>query len=80
MADEAGQIRKRTIVVLDDDEGTRVSVGQMLRLRGFKAEIFSSAEAALSWPELAEADCAIVDVKMPGMDGEEFLAEIIRRR
>jgi two-component system C4-dicarboxylate transport response regulator DctD len=80
MAEESSQPRKKTIVVLDDDEGTRVSVGQMLRLRGFKAEIFSSAEAALSWPDLAEVDCAIVDVKMPGMDGEEFLAEIIRRR
>jgi two-component system C4-dicarboxylate transport response regulator DctD len=25
-------------------------------------------------------DCAVVDVKMPGMNGEEFLAEMLRRR
>ena len=67
------------IVVVDDDEVTRHSIGQMLRLRGWTVEAFSSAEAALSWPGLADAACVITDVKMPGMDGEEFLAEVRAR-
>ena len=65
-----------TIVVIDDDEAARHSIGQMLRLRGWQPEVFSSAEAALAWPGLPEAMCIITDVKMPGMDGEEFLAHI----
>ncbi len=65
-----------TIVVIDDDEAARHSIGQMLRLRGWQTEVFSSAEAALAWPGLPEAMCIITDVKMPGMDGEEFLAHI----
>ena len=67
------------IVVIDDDEAARHSIGQMLRLRSFPVEVFSSAEAALAWPGLAEAMCIITDVKMPGMDGEEFLARVAAR-
>ena len=67
------------IVVVDDDEVTRHSIGQMLRLRGWTVEAFSLAEAALAWPGLADAACVITDVKMPGMDGEEFLAEVRAR-
>lgn len=70
---------KGTVVVIDDDQAARLSIGQMLRLRGYTAEVFSSAEASLAWPQLTDADCIITDVKMPGMDGEEFLAELSKR-
>jgi two-component system C4-dicarboxylate transport response regulator DctD len=70
---------KPPVVVIDDDEAARVSIGQMLRLRQYAVELFSSAEAALAWTGLSEVDCIIADVKMPGMDGEEFLAEMVRR-
>jgi len=71
---------KGTIVVVDDDEATRASIGQMLRLRRYGVELFSSAEAALAWPGLAEVDAVVADVKMPGMDGEEFLDEVLGRK
>ncbi|MGO9310018.1 MAG: sigma-54-dependent transcriptional regulator [Spirochaetia bacterium] len=67
------------IVVIDDDEAARHSIGQMLSLRGWAVEVFSSAEAALAWPGLREAMCIVTDVKMPGMDGEEFLATLRAR-
>jgi two-component system C4-dicarboxylate transport response regulator DctD len=65
------------VVVIDDDEAARHSIGQMLELRGWVVEVFSSAEAALAWPGLTEALCIVTDVKMPGMDGEELLAHVI---
>jgi two-component system C4-dicarboxylate transport response regulator DctD len=68
------------IVVIDDDEAARLSIAQMLRLRRFKVEVFRSAESALNWPGLESAKCIITDIKMPGMDGEQFLAEVVRRR
>ena len=68
-----------TIVVVDDDEAARSSIGQMLTLRRYTVQAFASAELALAWPGLGAAACAIVDVKMPGMNGEQFLAEAIRR-
>jgi two-component system C4-dicarboxylate transport response regulator DctD len=70
---------KATIAVIDDDDAARPSIGQMLRLRGFGVELFSSAEAALAWPGLPDVDAVVTDVKMPGMDGEELLGEIVRR-
>jgi len=68
--------QRATIVVIDDDEAARHSIGQMLGLRGWAVEVFSSAEAALAWPGLRDAMCIVTDVKMPGMDGEEFLAHV----
>jgi two-component system C4-dicarboxylate transport response regulator DctD len=64
------------VLVIDDDEAARLSIAQMLRLRGFKVEAFSSAEKALS--SLENAKCIITDIKMPGMDGEQLLAEATR--
>ncbi len=75
-ADETGR-ENATIVVIDDDEAARHSIGQMLTLRGWAVEVFSSAEAALAWPGLRDAMCIVTDVKMPGMDGEEFLAHVM---
>jgi two-component system C4-dicarboxylate transport response regulator DctD len=77
---KAFQHNKGTIAVVDDDEAARVSIGQMLQLRGYAVELFSSAEAALAWPGLPEVEAVIADVKMPGMDGEEFLTEVTRRK
>ena len=68
-----------TVAIIDDDDAARLSIGQMVRLRRYAVELFSSAEAALAWPGLADADCVVSDVKMPGMNGEELLAEVLRR-
>ena len=76
---DLGEARGK-VVVIDDDEAARVSLGQMLKLRRYSVELFSSAEAALSWPALLDADCIITDIKMPGMDGEEFLEEMKKRK
>jgi two-component system C4-dicarboxylate transport response regulator DctD len=64
------------VVVIDDDQAARHSLEQMLSLRGWTVEVFSTAEAALAWPGLLDAVCVVSDVKMPGMDGEQFLARV----
>lgn len=69
---------KPLVAVVDDDEAARTSVGQMLRLRRYEVKTFTSAEAALAWPTLPDADAVVCDVKMPGMSGEDFLAEMAR--
>ena len=73
---EKKESEKGSIVVIDDDEAARVSIRQMLKLRGYSIETFSSAEGALAWPEIGEVNCVITDIKMPGMDGEQFLAKM----
>jgi two-component system C4-dicarboxylate transport response regulator DctD len=76
---DAEERTQGTVVVIEDDEAARVSLAQMLRLRRYSVQAFSSGEAALAWPGLGDADCVVSDVKMPGMDGEELLAEMTRR-
>jgi two-component system C4-dicarboxylate transport response regulator DctD len=76
---DAPDAQRPAVAVVDDDEAARSSVGQMLRLRKYRPSTFSSAEAALAWPGLPDVDCIVTDVKMPGMDGEEFLGEVVRR-
>lgn len=71
---------KGAIAVIDDDDAARMSIGQMLKLRRYEVALFASAEAALASPRLMDMDCIVTDVKMPGMDGETFLAEIMRQR
>ena len=68
------------VMIIDDDEAARLSIKQMLSLRGYKAKCFSSAEAALSWTGIDETECILTDVKMPGMGGEELLVELKRRK
>ena len=66
----SGEQEKGLVGVIDDDDAARLSIGQMLRLRGYKVELFSAGEAALAWPRLSSADCVVTDVKMPGMSGD----------
>jgi len=67
------------VAIVDDNKAARLSIGQMLQLRGYEVELFAGAEAALAWPGLAEVDCIITDVKMPGTDGEQLLGEVLER-
>jgi len=76
---EDPQNARAVVAVVDDDEAARVSIEQMLSLRGLDVQTFSSAEAALAWPGLPDADCVVTDIKMPGLDGEQLLAEMLRR-
>ena len=61
---------KLTLVVVDDDTDIRRAVGRSLRSYGHKVHLFESGEAYLA--EHCEADCAIVDIGLPGVNGLEM--------
>lgn len=65
------------ISIVDDDDSIRESVKSLLRAIGFRAAAFDSAEAFLSSDRLGDADCLILDVRMPGMDGLELQRHLI---
>ena len=66
--------------VVDDDESVRESLPDLLREFGFDALVFSSAEDFLSSDRLAQTECLILDVAMPGMGGLDLQQELKRRR
>ena len=72
---------KRSLVsVVDDDESVRESLPDLLRLFGFAAEAFSSAEAFLASDIVSETSCLLLDIAMPGMSGPDLQRELTRRR
>lgn len=70
------------IFVVDDERLIRVTTADDLREAGYHVREFASAEAALQTlrEEDAEVDIVISDLKMPGMDGLEFIAHLKKLR
>ena len=60
------------IAIVDDDESFRESVQALLQSAGRRAVTFASAEHFLASSAAATADCLILDLRMPGIDGFEL--------
>jgi len=69
---------KRTILVIDDDEGMRDMVQDTLSARGYHVEVASSCQEGMSIFRRQRIDLAIVDIFMPDKDGLETLMEMRR--
>ncbi|NOZ79068.1 MAG: sigma-54-dependent Fis family transcriptional regulator [Acidobacteria bacterium] len=68
---------KPVIFLVDDDEGSRDAMRRALIRMGYEVEPFIEAAAALERIEGgADVDVVISDVRMPGMDGYEFLRQV----
>lgn len=68
-----------TIFIIDDDLAVRDSLALMLEQEGLRVEQFDSAEAFLAAEPGECCGCAIVDIRMQGMDGLQLQAELTRR-
>lgn len=70
-----------TILVVDDEEYLRLLSKRMLRRLGYTVHVADGGPAALSMcSELGEdLDCVLLDLIMPGMDGAEVHAALLRR-
>ena len=60
------------VAVVDDDPSVRRGLGRLLRACHYSVQAFESAEEFLASPCLDECACAVVDVRMPGIDGIEL--------
>lgn len=67
------------VAVVDDDESVRESLPDLLRELGFAARPFESAEEFLAADCVADTQCLILDIAMPGLSGPELQRELIRR-
>src|SRR5689334_13001008 len=65
-----------TVLIVDDDELLRSSLGSMLRSVGMKVRLFGSAGEFLEKPLPDTPCCLVLDVRLPGISGLDFQAEL----
>lgn len=69
--------RRRTVLVVDDEEMVRAVAGELLRHLGYDVESASSGEEAVARIQSgARPDCVLLDIVMPGIGGAEALRRI----
>jgi FixJ family two-component response regulator len=65
------------ISIVDDDESVREALCGLLRSVGYAVKAFASAEEFLASDQLRNADCLVLDVRMPGMGGIELHRQLV---
>jgi two-component system response regulator ChvI len=68
-----------TIALVDDDRNILTSVAMTLEQEGFIVRTFTDGESALQGLTARPADLAVLDIKMPRMDGMELLQRLRQR-
>jgi DNA-binding NtrC family response regulator len=71
---------KPRVLIVDDEERFRTTMGRLLAARGLDVAAAGSAREALEQLQQAAFDVVVLDVRMPQMSGIEALAEIKRIR
>ncbi|MGF1477002.1 MAG: response regulator transcription factor [Geminicoccaceae bacterium] len=70
---------KGKVSIVDDDIGVRDALKILLELEGYEAQAFGSAAEFLSSNHGATSGCALIDVRMPEIDGLRLLEHLSRR-
>jgi response regulator RpfG family c-di-GMP phosphodiesterase len=71
----------QTILILDDEPDNVLLIEETIKrnLPKVRTVGFCSPQAAVAWCEANEPDLCLIDFKMPGMSGIEFMAQVRRR-
>ncbi len=65
-----------TIALVDDDRNILTSVGMLLEQEGYHVRTYADGASALTALQATPPDLAILDIKMPRMDGLELLRRL----
>ena len=68
-----------TIALVDDDRNILTSIGMALENEGFKIQTYIDTENALIGISRNPPDLAVIDIKMPRMDGEELFRRLRKK-
>lgn len=74
----ASEESRRLIVIVDDDELVRESLSGLMKVAGFPALTFASAEEFLNSGKQEQTACLIADIRMPGMSGLDLQSRLNR--
>ena len=69
----------KTIALVDDDRNILTSVSMALENEGFKVQTYQDGESAYIGITRTPPDLAVIDIKMPRMNGEELLKKLRKK-
>ncbi len=67
------------LLIVDDEQEFTASLAKVLTRRGIAVHVCENGSAALDYLARHHADVVLLDIKMPGMDGEEVFIHLQRR-
>ena len=70
--------KQGVVLVVDDDASMREAVRNLVRSVGLQAEAFESTSDFLAKERPAAPCCLILDVRLPGLSGLDFQAELAK--
>ncbi len=70
---------RRTIALVDDDKNILASVAMSLEAEGFTVRPYADSEEALRELLARPVDLAVLDIKMPRLDGLELMTRLRRQ-
>ena len=73
---ESASAKEPIVFVIDDDVAMRATLSSLLRSVGLRVELFGSARefAQIKMPDVAS--CLVLDIRLPGVSGLDFQAEL----
>jgi two-component system response regulator ResD len=66
------------LLVVDDEDTTRCSLADILRLEGYQVETANGGESAIQMLSKQDYDLILLDLKMPRVDGLEVLRHLAK--
>lgn len=73
---EENEINKRKILIVDDEDDITLSFKRILEIYGFIVDTFNDSTVALSEFKKKYYDLALIDIKMPNLDGFDLYKQL----
>src|SRR4030081_518324 len=75
---EPASAKEPVVVVIDDDVSVRRALTNLFQSVGLKVEVFASASEMLVSKIPDVASCLVLDIRLPGLSGLDFQAELVK--
>jgi len=74
----SGEIKGKKLLLVDDNPNNLMLFGALLQANGASVQNAESGEACLEMVASSIPDLILLDIQMPGIDGVETLAELLK--
>jgi FixJ family two-component response regulator len=73
-----GSVRPPVVFVVDDDDSMRTALARLFYSIQLRVEVFASAQEFLRGERPDAPSCLVLDVRLPGVSGLDFQAELAK--